>query len=176
MAEIFQADCERPGSLREDEARRWTLGRGRCVERPGFLARRMHQIHVGLFAERCAEFRVTAAAIQLAFYCCRKWSEADQTTLANAVALDRTTTTGALKRLAARGLVSRAPSPLDRRAQVCRLTAEGAALHGAMEPAARAAHALTVQALTPAEQDILAGLLRRVIEGHAHRRGQTDIA
>ncbi|MCJ2135788.1 MarR family transcriptional regulator [Methylobacterium sp. J-026] len=151
-------------------AQRWPL-----VERPGFLARRLHQIHVSLFAERCAAFRITPLQYSL-LSILQDLEEADQTTLASAVALDRTTTTGALKRLAARGLVSRASSPLDRRAQVCRLTAEGAALHRAMEPAARAAHALTVQALTPAEQDVLSGLLRRVIEGHAHCRGQTDIA
>ncbi len=41
----------------------------------------------------------------------RTVEEADQTTLAQAVALDRTTTTGALKRLEARGLVSRTTSP-----------------------------------------------------------------
>lgn len=34
------------------DARHWPL-----AERPGFLARRMHQIHVSLFAERCAAFR-----------------------------------------------------------------------------------------------------------------------
>lgn len=44
-----------------------------------------------------------------------------------------------------------------------------------MEPAARAAHALTVEALTPAEQDTLTRLLCRVIAGHEHRRGQPDI-
>lgn len=151
------------------DARHWPL-----AERPGFLARRMHQIHVSLFAERCAAFRVTPLQYSL-LSMLRDLGEADQTTLASAVALDRTTTTGALKRLAARGLVSRTTSPLDRRAQVCRLTDEGAALHGAMEPAARAAHAATVEALTPAEQDTLTRLLRRVIAGHEHRRGQLDI-
>ncbi|MDP4005968.1 MarR family winged helix-turn-helix transcriptional regulator [Methylobacterium sp. NEAU K] len=151
------------------EARCWPL-----VERPGFLARRMHQIHVSLFSERCAAFRITPLQYSL-LSLLRDLREADQTTLSNAVALDRTTTTGALKRLAARGLVSRSTSPTDRRAQVCRLTAEGAALHSAMEPAAREAHALTVEALTPTEQDLLTKLLRRVIEGHGHRRGQADI-
>ena len=120
-------------------------------ERPGFLARRMHQIHVSLFSERCAAFGVTPLQYSL-LSLLRDLREADQTTLANAVALDRTTTTGALKRLAARGLVSRSTSPTDRRAQICRLTDEGEALHGAMEPAARAAHALTVAGLTPAER------------------------
>jgi len=92
------------------DARHWPL-----AERPGFLARRMHQIHVSLFAERCAAFRVTPLQYSL-LSLLRDLEEADQTTLASAVALDRTTTTGALKRLAARGLVSRTTSPLDRRA------------------------------------------------------------
>ncbi len=97
-------------------------------------------------------------------------SEADQTTLANAVALDRTTTTGALKRLAARGLVTRATSAEDRRAQVCRITAEGKALHAAMEAAAHEAHARTVAALGPADRAMLIALLGQVIAGHDHRR------
>ena len=144
------------------------------IDRPGFLARRMHQIHVSLFAERCAVFGVTPLQYSL-LSILRDLGEADQTTLAGAVALDRTTTTGALKRLAARGFVSRSTSPMDRRAQICRLTSEGAALHGLMEPAARLAHAVTVEALTPAEQDHLTRLLRRVINGHEHRRGQAII-
>ncbi|MCX4198981.1 MarR family transcriptional regulator [Methylobacterium organophilum] len=94
------------------DARHWPL-----AERPGFLARRMHQIHVSLFAERCAAFRVTPLQYSL-LSLLRDLEEADQTTLASAVALDRTTTTGALKRLAARGLVSRTTSPLDRRADM----------------------------------------------------------
>lgn len=150
-------------------SRQWPL-----ADRPGFLARRMHQIHVSLFAERCAAFGVTPLQYSL-LSLLRDVGEADQTTLASAVALDRTTTTGALKRLAARGLVSRATSPVDRRAQICRLTAEGEALHVAMEPAARQAHAMTVETLTPAEQDNLTKLLRRVIIGHEHRRGPTLI-
>jgi MarR family transcriptional regulator, lower aerobic nicotinate degradation pathway regulator len=151
-----------------DAAASWPL-----AERPGFLARRMHQIHVSLFAERCAAFRITPLQYSLLSQL-RDLGEADQTTLSAAVALDRTTTTGALKRLAARGLVSRGTSPTDRRAQVCRLTAEGLALHGAMEPAAREAHALTVAALTPSEQEQLVALLRRVTAAHGDRRGQAD--
>ncbi len=143
-------------------------------ERPGFLARRMHQIHVSLFSERCAEFRITPLQYSLLSQL-RDLREADQTTLAHAVALDRTTTTGALKRLAARGLVSRATSTADRRAQVCRLTPDGEALHAAMEPAAREAHALTVAALSAADRELLNRLLRRVIADHDHRRGHADL-
>jgi MarR family transcriptional regulator, lower aerobic nicotinate degradation pathway regulator len=95
--------------------------------------------------------------------------------LANAVVLDRTTTTGALKRLAARRLLERATDLTDRRAQICRLTAEGARLHAAMEETAREAHALTVQTLTPSDQKLLAELMRRVLTGQEHRRTQSDI-
>lgn len=159
----------RPSPAQAADTSSWPLH-----ERPGFLARRMHQIHVSLFAERCAAFRITPVQYSL-LSALHVLPDADQTTLASAVALDRTTTTGALKRLAARGLVDRTTSPTDRRAQVCRLTEEGEALYRAMEQAVRDAHALTVEALTPAEQDRLMALMRRVIAGHEDRRGHTDI-
>lgn len=140
-------------------------------ERPRFLARRAHQIHVSLFSERCAEFRVTPLRYSLLSPLRDLGGEADKATLANAVALDRTTTTGALKRLAARRLVSRSTSPTDRRAQVCRSTANGEALHVAMEAAAREAHARTIETLSPAEREHLVRLMRRIIAGHDDRRG-----
>ena len=144
------------------------------TERPGFLARRLHQIHVSLFSERCAAFRITPLQFSL-LSLLRELEEADQTTLANAVALDRTTTTGALKRLAARKLVSRSTSLADRRAQVCRITAEGKALHAAMEHAAIEAHALTISALGAEDQSLLVGLLKRVVIGHDNRFGRLDL-
>lgn len=148
-------------------------GQWPLIERPGFLARRMHQIHVSLFSERCGAFRITPLQYSL-LSALRSVGEADQTTLAAAVALDRTTTTGALKRLAARGLVSRAVSTEDRRSQLCRITEEGIALHAAMEDAAQEAHAQTIAALDPADQAVLIRLLGQVIAGHEHRRGPAE--
>src|SRR6478735_11802401 len=84
-------------------------------ERPGFLIRRLHQIHVALFQEACGEFEVTPLQYSLlSALAVRK--AADQTTLAADIALDRTTTTGALKRLAARRLLKRAVDKDERRA------------------------------------------------------------
>ena len=80
------------GSDPSAQARPWPL-----TERPGFLARRLHQIHVSLFSERCAAFRITPLQYSLLSELVER-TEADQTTLANAVALDRTTTTGASRR------------------------------------------------------------------------------
>src|SRR6266852_3123919 len=87
-------------------------------ERPGFLARRLHQIHVALFQERCATFEITPLQYSLLSALAVRGT-ADQTTLAADVALDRTTTTGALKRLQTRGFIQRAVQPDDRRARAC---------------------------------------------------------
>lgn len=135
------------------------------VERPGFLARRLHQIHVSLFNERCAQFNLTPLQYSLLSVLSRM-NEADQTTLAGCVALDRTTTTGALKRLEARGLIRRQMSPSDRRAQTSAITPKGRQLLKNMESAVRDAHAATVAILPPADRQILISLIRQIIEAH----------
>src|SRR4029450_3855473 len=94
-------------------------------QRPGFLIRRLHQIHVALFHEACGAFEITPLQYSLlSALAVRK--TADQTTLAADIALDRTTTTGALKRLAARGLIERAVADVDRRGRACILPPKGA--------------------------------------------------
>lgn len=133
-------------------------------DRPGYLIRRLHQIHVALFAEICAAHKVTPLQYSLlsALVACEA---ADQTTLAAMVALDRTTTTGALKRLEARGLVQRGKSAQDRRSHRCRLTPAGLALHAAMEGDARRAHAETLAPLGAEDGALLVALLKRVVTG-----------
>src|SRR3954470_17867017 len=121
----------------------WPLAR-----RPGFLLRRLHQIHVALFAGNCARFDVTPVQYSLMSALALRVS-ADQTTLANDVALDRTTVTGALKRLQRRGFIKRTASRSDRRAQECRLTPAGTRVLAAMERPARKAHHGTIAALAP---------------------------
>src|SRR5258708_13935903 len=106
--------------LRKAEAA-WSL-----EQRRGFLIRRLHQIHVALFQKRCAAFEITPLQYSL-LSALAKRGTADQTTLAADVALDRTTTTGALKRLQLRHFVERSIHHRDRRAQMCRLTKRGGA-------------------------------------------------
>ncbi|WP_375453822.1 MarR family winged helix-turn-helix transcriptional regulator [uncultured Methylobacterium sp.] len=165
-------ECGRAGGNPEpadaDTAPSWPL-----ADRPGFLARRVHQIHVGLFSERCAAFRITPLQYSLLSELVER-GEADQTTLAHAVALDRTTTTGALKRLEARALVSRTTSTADRRAQACRPTQAGRDLHATMAVAARDAHAATVAALAPDERETLVRLMKKLTTAHAGCRDVAD--
>ncbi|MFG1431256.1 MarR family transcriptional regulator [Xanthobacter sp. V2C-8] len=172
MAASRKAKGEAPSSAAEPESRPetdWAL-----FERPGFLARRVHQIHVSLFAELCAPFGVTPVQYSLLSALAGR-EEADQTTLSRLVALDRTTTTGALKRLEARGLVRRSTSATDRRSQSCSLTAEGRALLEQMEGAARQAHAATVEMLSPQEKAALIGAMKKIVEAHAARRSKFDL-
>ena len=143
------------------EATHWPL-----EERPGFLARRLYQIHVSLFSALCAEFAITPVQYSL-LSTLGETGEADQTSLARAVALDRTTTTGALKRLEGRGFLRRNVGTRDRRAQTCRLTEAGHALLVAMEPAVRRAHQATVERLDPEERAQLIALMQKLVAAHA---------
>jgi MarR family transcriptional regulator, lower aerobic nicotinate degradation pathway regulator len=139
-------------------------------ERPGYLIRRLHQIHVALFQEKCADFQITPLQYSLLTALARR-GIADQTTLAADVALDRTTTTGALKRLQSRRFVDRATSSRDRRSQACRLTKTGAALLRKMEKSARAAHLETVADLGKADQKRFIVMMQKIV---AARSGPTD--
>lgn len=142
--------------------------------RPGFLARRVHQIHVSLFSELCAPFGVTPVQYSLLSALAGR-EEADQTTLSRIVALDRTTTTGALKRLEARGLVRRGTSATDRRSQSCALTPEGRRLLDEMEAMARQAHAATVDMLSPEEQRQFIEIMKKIVATHGGRQSSFDL-
>jgi DNA-binding MarR family transcriptional regulator len=138
---------ELPDSPAEDDDAYRTLAR-----RPGFLIRRLHQIHVALFLEECAAFGVTP--VQYSFLTAlAQHPDADQASLGNLVGIDRTTTAEVLARLGARGLVERFPSPADRRMRLARLTPEGSKLLHDMDRAAQRAHDRTIAPLPKAERD-----------------------
>lgn len=150
-------------SRRQQNDRPWPLS-----ERPGFLIRRLHQIHVALFQDACGAFEITPLQYSLlSALAVRK--TADQTTLAADIALDRTTTTGALKRLEARNLVERPINAADRRARLCRLTKAGSTLLAKIEHAARAAHDATLEALPEKERPLFVAMMQRIIAAHAAR-------
>jgi DNA-binding MarR family transcriptional regulator len=153
----------------ESKHRPWPLS-----QRPGFLIRRLHQIHVALFHEACGAFEITPLQYSLlSALAVRK--TADQTTLAADIALDRTTTTGALKRLAARDFVERAVDDADRRARLCKLTPAGAALLAKIEASARAAHRATLDGLSAREQTAFVDMMQRIVAAHSNRDSATAV-
>jgi len=141
----------------------WPLDR-----RPGFLIRRLHQIHVALFQKKCAGFEITPLQYSL-LSALAKRGTADQTTLAADVALDRTTTTGALKRLQSRHFIERSIHHRDRRAQICRLTKAGARLLRQMEMSARTAHLETVADLSKPDQRRFIAMMQQIVAANASR-------
>ena len=143
-------------------------------QRPGYLIRRLHQIHVALFQDKCAAFEITPLQYSLLTALANRGT-ADQTTLAADIALDRTTTTGALKRLQSRGFVDRATAHHDRRSQACRLTRAGAALLRRMEKSARAAHLETVDALSNADQKRFIAMLQKIVTARSRKLEATTV-
>src|SRR6202048_4661522 len=141
-------------------------------QRPGFLIRRLHQIHVALFHKSCAALELTPLQYSLLSALAQRGT-ADQTTLADDVALDRTTTTGALKRLQSRNFIERSIHHRDRRAQVCRLTKAGATLLRQMEASARAAHRETVADLSKADQKRFVAMMQRIVAASSSREKAT---
>lgn len=135
-------------------------------QRPGYLIRRLHQIHVAMFQEACADYEMTPLQYSLLSALAVRGT-ADQTSLAADIALDRTTTTGALKRLEARKLVERPVSDDDRRARICKLTPTGATMLNKIESAARDAHRKTLDPLDKAEQATLIAMMQRIVAKHA---------
>ena len=141
-------------------------------QRPGYLIRRLHQIHVALFQERCAAFEITPLQYSL-LTALAKRGTADQTTLAADIALDRTTTTGALKRLQSRRFVDRSTARHDRRSQLCRLTKSGSALLKKMEKPARTAHLDTIADLSRADQKRLVAMMQKIVAARSRETGAT---
>ncbi|HYA72610.1 MAG TPA: MarR family transcriptional regulator [Roseiarcus sp.] len=133
--------------------------------RPGYLARRMHQIHVGLFAEECRDFDITPIqfAILTVLYSGRAL---DQITLSTAVGIDRTSGADIIKRLCRRGLVERVSSTEDRRARLAHITGEGQALVRRMQPHMERAQERLISPLSPAEQAMFNELIGKIIQAN----------
>ena len=87
----------------------------------------------------------------------------DQITLSAAVGVDRTTGADVIKRLQRRGLLTRVPSPFDRRAKVVQITDAGRELVYDMYPRMVRSQERFMEPLDESEQDLLRELLTRLI-------------
>ena len=92
--------------------------------RPGFLIRRLHQIHSGLFLEETSEFNITPVQYSL-LSALLEQGELDQISLAMEIGLERTSVAEELPRLETRGLIERRQSPLDGRVKLVRIARKG---------------------------------------------------
>lgn len=133
------------------------------ASRPGFLIRRMHQIHLALFAEECAAFEITPVQYSIMTVIGAQ-PKLDQACLASEVGVDRATLANVLTRLEANGFVKRAACKGDRRLKLASLSAKGISILEKMRDPVQRAHERTIASLPKADQTIFLTLLMRLVE------------
>ncbi len=139
--------------------------RSALFARPGFLIRRLHQIHTWLFTEETQQYNVTPVQYSL-LTVLAEHGEMDQNTLAYEVGLERTSVAEVLPRLEARGLVERRQSESDRRVKLVRIARKGRALAKRMDGAAQRAHDRTIAYLPEGERERFMLQLIQLVESH----------
>jgi len=135
------------------------------LDRPGFLVRRLYQIHVALFVEECAGEAITPIQYSV-MAALQELGTVDQTTLSRATALERTNVADVILRLKGRGLVRRTLSPNDQRMALAGLTDQGRALLKRIARASARAHERTIAGLQDADRNFLLDALHRLVDAH----------
>jgi DNA-binding MarR family transcriptional regulator len=141
--------------------------------RPGYLLRRLHQIHYALFYEECAGFGITPVQYGLLTILSTN-PDTDQVTLANALGIDRTNVADVLARLEQRGLVERTRSEADRRMVLARLTRNGEELVERMHPAMARAQERLLETLDDEEREAFVATVIRLVEAN-NRYGRAQL-
>ncbi|AZY48970.1 MarR family winged helix-turn-helix transcriptional regulator [Bordetella avium] len=135
----------------------------RLASRPGFLIRRLHQIHVAMFFEECQNRKVTPIQFGI-LSVVESQPGLDQTSLGKEIGLDRTTTADVAKRLEERGFLQRRPNPTDKRMWQLYVTDEGSAVVAALRDGMARAQERLLAPLRPAEQVMLMDLMGRLVD------------
>jgi DNA-binding MarR family transcriptional regulator len=134
--------------------------------RPGFLVRRLHQIHSAIFIEECQQFGITPVQYGLMSALLAK-PGLDQVTLGGEVGIDRTNVADVLKRLSERGLLRRERSKTDGRSMVAFLTREGERVTEEMYDSMRRAQDRLLAPLRPEFRSAFLAMLTELIEGNS---------
>ncbi|WP_299452406.1 MarR family transcriptional regulator [uncultured Pigmentiphaga sp.] len=138
---------------------------GRLWQRPGFLIRRLNQIHISLFYESCKDFGITPVQYGV-LTTLREHPNLDQTSLCAEVGVDRTTMADVLHRLEDRGLVKRKPSPTDGRIKIASITPRGLKVTEDMYEAMREAQIRFLSPLTPQDRATFVRMMLQLVEGN----------
>jgi MarR family transcriptional regulator, lower aerobic nicotinate degradation pathway regulator len=132
------------------------------LDRPGFLIRRVYQIHGALFQEECGALDVTPIQYSILTVLAQRGA-CEQSELSQYVAMDRTNIADVLARLEDRGLVARWTSPNDKRKRIAKLTRDGRAILKRLDQCARRAHERTIEALPPGRRKAFLEDLTRLV-------------
>ncbi|MDB5776528.1 MAG: MarR family transcriptional regulator [Herbaspirillum sp.] len=132
-------------------------------ERPGFLIRRLHQIHVALFMEECAPEGITPVQYSI-LTAIEQLGPSEQIALSRAVGLDRANIADVLARLTERRLIQRRVSRIDKRKKVAELTEIGRATLARLETNVARAHQRTIAALPASRRKEFISALLLLVE------------
>ena len=119
--------------------------------RPGYLVRRLHQIHIGLFADECGNVDLTPVQSAI-LTVLQGGEEMDQLTLSTSVGIDRTSGADVIRRLERRGLVTRHESSFDRRVKIVKITEQGKIYIAKVRPLVAKAQERLIAPLTDEER------------------------
>lgn len=134
-------------------------------ERPGFLVRRLHQIHVAMFMEEMAAEQVTPVQYGLLSILV-DMPGLDQLSLAEEVGIDRANVHDVLKRLESRKLLLRVVDPLNKRRKICLPTQEGIEFVARHHAGMKAAQTRLLAPLPDDERATFVELLHKLIEAN----------
>jgi DNA-binding MarR family transcriptional regulator len=132
-------------------------------DRPGYLVRRLHQIHVAMFLDKVADGSMTPIQYGLLSILATR-PNIDQFTIGEELGLDRANVAGILKRLEARKLITRIVDEENRRRKLCVATSKGIALVKQHESAMKDCQIQLLSPLSAEERKIFMGLLSRLVE------------
>ncbi|MDN7674930.1 MarR family transcriptional regulator [Burkholderia oklahomensis] len=149
------------------------LETGHLWQRPGFLIRRLNQIHIALFFECCKGFDITPVQYGL-LTTLNERPGLDQTSLCAEVGVDRTTMADVLRRLEERGLVKREPSPLDGRQKLATISAKGTRIMNEMYDSMREAQVRFMEPLSAKERTEFVRMMMALVEGN-NQYGRTSL-
>ncbi len=138
---------------------------GGVWSRPGFLVRRLHQIHYAMFFEECEEGGITPVQFGVLTVLARNpWL--DQTAIGYEVGLDRTTAADVIKRLEEKGYLERRINPEDKRSRQAAVTEKGAAIMAELQESMARAQKRLLQPLSPRDQKLFMSLLVELVEAN----------
>lgn len=133
--------------------------------RPGFLVRRLNQIHYALFYEECKECSITPVQYGILTVLSQNpWL--DQTAIGYELGLDRTTSADVIKRLEEKGWVERRVNPHDKRSRQANITPQGLVLMEEMKDNMARSQQRLIEPLSPANRKLFLSLLTEVVEAN----------
>jgi DNA-binding MarR family transcriptional regulator len=142
-------------SAAKDPSRMWS--------RPGFLLRRLHQIHYGLFFEECGFGTLTPLQFGLLTVLTEHPEGMDIGGLAMQLGTDRSTTADVARRLARKGYIVQGVDGTDRRKCLSGITKEGRQILKEMDAPMQKSQERLLLPLTPIQRERLMDALKVLV-------------